>query len=187
MGRGAQNATIQASDQERATIDALNQQLLNQRNQLQGNLLPQYQSILNNPGYTPEQQAAITGQSMGALASAFDSLRQSAQNRVARTRNAAGFGELADELARQQGREAAGTAQQNQIAFANTALQQRMAALQGLSGLFGTDTSLLSRSLGIPAELLNVRANMSRTQNGFFSSLGSSLGGALGGLPSLFM
>ena len=74
MGRGAQNATIQASDQERANIDALNQQLLNQRNQLQGNLSSQYQAILNNPGYTPEQQAAITGQSMGALSSAFDSL-----------------------------------------------------------------------------------------------------------------
>lgn len=187
MGRGAQQATIQASDQERANINALNQQFLNQRNQLQGTLVPQYQDVLNNPGYTPAQQAAITGQSMGALASAFDSLRQSAQNRVARTRNAAGFGALADELAREKGREAAGTAQKNQVDFANTALQQRMAALQGLSGLFGTDTSLLSRTLGIPADLLNVRANMSRSGNGFFSSLGSALGGTLGGLPSLFM
>ncbi|MGA2481744.1 MAG: hypothetical protein ABSF92_01335 [Candidatus Acidiferrales bacterium] len=187
MGRGAQNATIQASDQERANIDALNQQLLNQRNQLQGNLSSQYQAILNNPGYTPEQQAAITGQSMGALSSAFDSLQQSAQNRVARTRNAAGFGALTDELAREKGREAAGTAQQNQIAFANTALQQRLAALQGLSGLFGTDTSLLSSSLGIPTGLLNVRANMSRGGNGFFSSLGSSLGQTVGGLSPLFM
>jgi hypothetical protein len=45
----------------------------------------------------------VTGQSQGALASAFDSLQQSAQNRPARTRNSAGFGELTDELARQKG------------------------------------------------------------------------------------
>ncbi len=50
--------------------------------------------------------------------------------------------------------------------------------------------TLLGRTLGIPAELLNVRSNASRPA-GFFSSLGSSLGGALGatagGLPGLFL
>jgi hypothetical protein len=61
-----------------------------------------------------------------------------------------------------------------------------MAALQGLSGLFGVDTNLLGRTLGIPSELLNVRANASRP-SGFFSSLGSSLGGTLGGIPGLFL
>jgi hypothetical protein len=48
------------------------------------------------------------------------------------------------------------------------------------------DTNLLGRTLGIPAELLNTRANASRP-SGFFSSLGSSLGGTLGGLPGLFL
>jgi len=39
-----------------------------------GNLLtPQFQSILNNPGFSAADKAAITGQSQGALASAFDS------------------------------------------------------------------------------------------------------------------
>ena len=37
-----------------------------------------------------------------------------------------------------------------------------MAALQGLGGLYGVDTSLLGRGLGIPAELLGVRASASR-------------------------
>jgi len=146
----------------------------------------QYQSILNNPGYSTAQQSAITGQSQGALASAFDSLQQAANNRVARTGNSAGFADLTDELARQKGQQEASTAQQNQVAFANTALQQQMAALQGLSGLYGIDTNLLGKTLGIPSELLNVRANASRP-SGFFTSMGSSLGGTLGGLPSLFM
>jgi hypothetical protein len=48
------------------------------------------------------------------------------------------------------------------------------------------DTNLLGRTLGIPAELLNARANASRP-SGFFSSLGSSLGGTLGGIPGLFL
>jgi hypothetical protein len=61
-----------------------------------------------------------------------------------------------------------------------------MAALQGLSGLYGVDTNLLSRSLGIPPELLNARANASRSSGGFFSSLGSGLGSTLGALPGAF-
>jgi len=57
-------------------------------------LVPQFQSILSNPGLSPADQAAVTGQSQGALANSFDSLQQAAQNRMARTRNSAGFGEL---------------------------------------------------------------------------------------------
>jgi len=187
MGRGAQANTRQMTDQERANIDALNQQFFGQQQQIGNTLLPQYQSILNNPGLSPADKAAVTGQSQGALSSAFDSLQQSAQNRLARTRNSAGFGELTDELARQKGIAEAGQAQQNQLAFTNTVFQRQMAALQGLSGLFGIDSNLLGRTLGIPAELLNVRANASRSNGGgFFSALGSGLGSALGALPGAF-
>ena len=187
MGRGAQANTRQMTDQERANIDALNQQFLGQQQQVGNTLLPQYQSILNNPGLSAADKAAVTGQSQGSLASAFDSLQQSAENRVARTRNSAGFGELTDELARQKGIAEGNQAQQNQLAFTNTAFQRQMAALQGLSGLFGVDSNLLGRTLGIPAELLNVRNNAARTSgNGFFSALGSGVGSALGALPGAF-
>jgi hypothetical protein len=185
MGRGAQAQTRQLTDQQLANINSLNQQFLSNQQQVGNLLVPQFQSILNNPGLSPADKAAVTGQSQGALASAFDSLQQAAQNRAARIRNSAGFGELTDELARQKGIAEAGQAQQNQLAFTNTAFQRQMAALQGLSGLFGVDTNLLGRTLGIPAELLNVRANASRPA-GFFSSLGSALGGTLGALPGAF-
>jgi hypothetical protein len=188
MGRGAQAQTRQLTDQQLANINALNRQFLGQQQQAGNLLLPQYQSILNNPGYSAADKAAITGQSQGALSSAFDSLQQAAQNRLARTRNSAGFGELADELARQKGIAQAGQAQQNQLGFSNTAFQRQLAALQGLSGLYGVDTNLLGRTLGIPSELLNVRANASRYGGGggFFSSLGSGLGSTLGSMPGLF-
>ena len=65
--------------------NALNQQLLGQQQSLANVVTPQYQSLLNNPGYSAADKAAITGQSQGALASAFDSLQQAAANRVART------------------------------------------------------------------------------------------------------
>jgi hypothetical protein len=186
MGRGAQGQTQSLTDQQLQQTNALNQQLLGQQQSVGNLLTPQYQSILNNPGFSGADKAAITGQSQGALASAFDSLQQSAANRVARTGNSAGFGELTDELARQKGIAEGNLAQQNQLNFSNTAFQRQMAALQGLSGLYGVDTNLLGRTLGIPAELLNVRANASRP-GGFFSTLGSSLGGALGGVPGLFL
>src|SRR5690242_17435129 len=184
----AQDYTRQLTDQQLANLNSLNQQFLGQQQQIGNLLLPQFQSILNNPGLSPADKAAVTGQSQGALASAFDALQQSAQNRLARTRNSAGFGELADELARQKGIAEAGQAQQNQLAFTNTAFQGQMAALQGLSGLFGVDSNLLGRTLGIPAELLNVRSNASRnTGGGFFSALGGGLGATLGALPGAFL
>ena len=186
MGRGAQDTTRNMTDQQLGQTNALNQQLLAQQQSLGNQVGSQYQRLLNNPGYSAADKAAITGQSQGALASAFDALQQSATNRMARTRNSAGFGELADDLARQKGQQEANLAQQNELNFSNTAYQRQMAALQGLSGLYGVDTGLLGRTLGIPADLLNVRANASRP-TGFFSSLGSSLGGTVGGIPALFL
>ncbi len=186
MGRGAQGQTRQLTDQQLNQTNAINQQLYGQQQSLANTLLPQYQSMLSNPGYSAADKAAITGQSQGALSSAYDSLQQSAANRVARTGNSAGFADLTDELARQKGIASAGVAQQNQLDFSNTAYQRQLAALQGISGLYGMDTSLLGRTLGIPADLLNTRANASRS-TGFFSSLGNSLGSTLGAAPSLFL
>lgn len=186
MGRGAQGQTQALTDQQLNQTNALNQQLLGQQQSLANLLTPQFQNIANNPGFSAADKAAITGQSQGALASAFDSLQQAAANRVARTGNAAGFNELTDDLARQKAVQQANLAQQNQLNFSNTTFQRQMAALQGLSGLFGVDTNLLGRTLGIPAELLNVRANASRP-SGFFSTLGAGLGSTLGGIPGLFL
>lgn len=186
MGRGAEAQTRQLTDQQLAQTNAMNRQFLGQQQQVGSTLLPQYQSILSNPGYSAADKAAITGQSQGALSGAYDALQQSAANRVARTRNSAGFSDLADELARQKGMQEANVAQQNQVNFSNSAFQRQMAALQGLSGLYGVDSNLLGRTLGIPAELLNTRASASRP-SGFFSSLGSSLGTAAGTIPGVFL
>jgi len=188
MGRGAQAQTQRLTDQQLSDINSQNQQLFGQQQQVGNSLIPQYKNILANPGYSAADKSAITGQSQGALSSAYDSLQQAAQNRLARTRNSAGFGDLTDELARQKGIAQAGEAQQNQVNFSNAAFQRQLAALHGLSGLYGIDSNLLSRTLGIPAELLNTRSNASRAGgSSFFSSLGSGLGSTLGALPGMFI
>lgn len=179
MGRGAQAQTMQMTDQQLANQNAMNRALYSQGQTLSNTAAGGYQSLLANPGYTPAQQSAINNQSLGALSSAFGALAQSAANRTARTRNSAGYGDLLDELAREQGRQTASVAQQNQFGFANQAKQDQLAALQGLSGLYGVNTSLLGRTLGIPSQLLGTRSNLASTP-GFGTAFTQSLGRTLG-------
>jgi hypothetical protein len=162
MGRGAEAATRRAADEERARQDALNAQMEQERQQQRQTFLPQYQDILAHPGYTDAEKAAIIGDAMGAAGSTFDAARNQAGERLARTGNSAGYGETLDELAREEARTKAGVAQGAQQGFADQAFRQRMAALQGLGGIYGVDTNLLARGLGIPPEYLNIRQQASR-------------------------
>jgi hypothetical protein len=179
MGRGAQAETRRQIDQQLAAQTAMNQELYRKNEELSNRLASGYQSQLASPGYTPEQQSAVRNQSMGALASAFAALAQNAANRTARTRNAAGYGDLLAELSREQGRQAGSLAQRNTLAFADRSRADQAAALEGLSGIYGVDATLLARAMGVPADLLNVRQQASRG-GGFLSSFGSALGQGLG-------
>lgn len=161
MGRGAQSQTRQMIDQQLAQQNAFNNQLFSTGQALGTQAAAGYQNLLANPGYTGAEKSAITNLSQSALSSAFNALAQNAANRAARTRNSAGYGELIDDLARRQGQQQANLAQQNQITFANAAHSDILSALSGLSGLYGTDTSLLGRAIGIPAQLLDARARAS--------------------------
>ena len=176
----ASTVTRQLSDEERQSIDATNQQLLSQQSDLTNTLTPAYQNLLANPGYTQSQLAAITGVTQGAAGSAFDALAQNATDRVARTNNSAGYNDTLDQLARDQSQQQASLAQQNQVTFANRAQQNQLSALQGLSGLYGVDSNLLARTLGIPSQLLDVRQRADgATTSGFkvgFGPVGLSFG-----------
>src|ERR1700719_2478648 len=125
MGRGAQTQTMQMTDQQLSSQNAMNQALYNQGQSLSNTAAGGYQYLMANPGYTPAQQNAINNQSMGALSSSFGALARSAANRVARTNNSAGYGDVLDELAREQGRQTSSLAQQNQLAFAGQSKQDQ--------------------------------------------------------------
>ena len=184
MARGvSQQAQNQATQTEQmATAQQQQNQQLQQRNQGQLNsLLGSYNSILANPGYTPAQQNAITQSTMGSLGATYDALQNSAKMNAARTRNDAGQTALLDDLARSHGEDAANLAAKNQTNFANNAQQQQEMALSGMSKLYGVNTDLLGKSLGLPVSYFNA-ANSSLGVANQPSPWQQTLTGITGGL-----
>jgi hypothetical protein len=172
MSRGAQSSTRQLTDQELAQQNQLISQANQQGLQDRSLQMPTIANLLNSQGYTPQQQSAITQQSLGAANTAFDALRERAANRVAATNNSAGYGDLTAQLGRQQAQTDASQAQQNQVGFANQQLKEQLAGLSALGQTYGIDTNLLGKAMGVPSELLSVRQRAS----------GGSSAGGLGGL-----
>ncbi|MGA3294314.1 MAG: hypothetical protein ABSE45_10085 [Candidatus Acidiferrales bacterium] len=183
MSRGAQNTTRALTDQQLAQQNQLISQSDQQGQQDRSLMMPTITSLLNSQGYTPQQQSAITQQSLGASNTAFDALRQRAANRMAATNNSAGYGDLTAQLGREQAQTDASQTQQNQISFANRQLQEQLAGLNALGQTYGIDTNLLGKAMGVPAELLSVRQRASGSSSsglGGLFGLGSSIASLFG-------
>jgi hypothetical protein len=181
MGRSAQH-TRNLTDQQLAQQNQLISQSNQASQQDRAQMMPTITSLLNSQGYTPQQQSAITQQSMGAANTAFDALRERAANRMAATNNSAGYGDLTAQLGREQAQTDASQAQQNQIQFANQQLKEQMAGLNALGQTYGIDTNLLGKAMGVPSELLGVRQRASSSGSGLGSlfGLGSSIASLFG-------
>ena len=183
MSRGAQQTTRNLTDQQLAQQNQMTSQEGQSDAQDRSLLMPTIQSLLNSQGYTPQQQSAITQQSMGAANTAFNALQEKAANRVAATNNSAGYGDLTAQLGREQAQTDASQAQQNQVTFANQQLKEQLAGLSALGQTYGVDTNLLGKAMGVPSELLGVRQRAST------GSSTAGLGGMLGlgsNIASLF-
>ena len=180
MSRGAQSTTRKLTDQELAQQNQLISQSDQQSQQDRSAMMPTITSLLNSQGYTPQQQSAITQQSMGAANTAFDALRQRAANRQAATNDTAGFGDTLAQLGRQQAQTDASQAQQNQISFANQQLKEQLAGLNALGQTYGVDTNLLGKAMGVPSELLSVRQRASTGGLGSLFGIGSSVASLFG-------
>ncbi len=182
MGRSAQH-TRNLTDQQLAQQNQLISQSNQQSQQDRAAMMPMITSLLNSQGYTPQQQSAITQQSMGAVNTAFDALRERAANRMAATNNSAGYGDLTAQLGREQAQTDASQAQQNQIQFANQQLKEQMDGLNALGQAYGIDTNLLGKAMGVPSELLGVRQRASQSSSsglGSLFGLGSSIASLFG-------
>jgi len=182
MSRAAQQQTQQLTQQQLAQQNQLIGQANAEGRQDRALLLPNIEQLLNSPGYTPAEQSAIEQQGMGAARTAYDALRETAANRVARTNNAAGYNALDAELGRQEAQTLANQAQSDQIQFANEKIGQQLAGLSALGNTYNIDTNLLGRAMGVPAQLLNVQEQSARSSPG----LGSVLGGIGLAAGSLF-
>jgi hypothetical protein len=148
---------------------------------LYGTLVPSLTGQLQNPGYTPAQQNAITGATEGGIGAAFGSASEGAANRAARTNNAAGLAGQEDALARQRMITSGNLGAQNQETFANTALSEKARAQAGLGQLFGENLNASNAALG--------EGNQASTANKSFwdqfgGAFASGLGGGLGKLAT---
>jgi hypothetical protein len=182
MSRGAQRTTRALTDQQLAQQNQLISQSNQQGLQDRSLMMPTITSLLNSQGYTPQQQSAITQQSLGSANTAFDALRQRAANRTAATNNSSGYEDLVAQLGREQAQTDASQTQENQIAFANQQLKAQLAGLNALGQTYGIDTNLLGKAMGVPSQLLTVRQRAS-------GSASSGAGGMVGlgsGIASLF-
>ena len=139
---------------------------------------PTLEQMLSGQGYTPEQRAAITKATLGGVRSVFDAAAQNAANQVASTRNDAGFLDFADQLARDQGREAAQAAAQNQLTFANDAQQRQQQALQDLSQIYGIDVNAMDNLLRGAGQVAGSEVEAANRPSFFDALAGSVLGGA---------
>jgi hypothetical protein len=187
MGRGAQQQTQSLTDQQLAQQNQYLSQAQSDTSADRQLLMPAITSLLNSPGYTPAQQSAIVQEGMGAARTAYDALRESAANRVAATNNAAGYGSLVGQLGRDEAQTMAQQASQDQIDFANAQYQRNLAGLSALGQTYGIDTDLFSRAMGVPGQLLGVRAAVSNGSSlSGLGGLGGLISGAGFGLGSLF-
>jgi hypothetical protein len=182
MSRGAESGTRALTDQQLAQQNQLISQSDQTGQQDRSLIMPTITSLLNSPGFTPQQQSDVTQQSMGSANTVYDALRERASNRMAATNNSAGYSDLLSQLGREQAQSDANQAQQNQIAFANRQKQDQMAGINALSQTYGIDTNLLGKAMGVPSELLSIRQRAS----GSSSSGAGSLFGLGAGLASLF-
>lgn len=181
MSRGAQQQVQQETQQQLGAQDQLISQADQNSQQELSALTPTIENLLNSPGYTPAQQSAIEQQGMGAARTAYDALRETAANRVARTNNAAGYNALESELGQQEAQTLANQAQSDQIKFANEEISQQMAGLNALENTYNINTNLLGKAMGVPGQLLNVQEQASKG-----SGLGTFLGDIGLGVGSLF-
>lgn len=181
MSRAAQQKTQQLTQQQLASQNQLISQANQEGQQDRSLLLPTIDQLLSAPGYTPAEQSAIEQQGMGAARTAYDALRETAANRVARTNNAAGFDALDAQLGHQEAQTLANQAQSDQIQFANEKIGEQLAGLSALGSTYNIDTNLLGRAMGVPPELLNVQEQSAKSGTSFGSVLGG-LGLAAGAL-----
>ena len=176
MARGAQKTAEQTAQQGYGQVQAFNTQLEGQNVALQNYLTPQYMSMVNNPGFDTATKSAITNESTGAAAAAYGGASDQAARTAARTGNSAALGPLEDKLAQEKAGTMGDIGAKNQIAFAQQAKSDQQTGLKGLSGLYGMDTNLLARSLGLPPEYLQQYNNAASRPNPMQSILQTLIG-----------
>lgn len=177
MSRGAEKKVQQQAEQQAQLYNQMIAAQQAERQAARQQLLPLYSQLAN--WSSPALENQLQQVALGPVRSALDALRESAAARVARTNNPAGFAAEEENLAGQQAAALSRAAQQAELAYQNEQFRRQMAGLAGLGSLYGIDTNLLGRMLGLPVSALSV-AERAASQPGFWDLFGQSLARGLG-------
>lgn len=154
----------------RSTVDdasANEYQTQGQRSSEYGTLNPSFMSIAN--GGTQQENAALEQGVMTPLSGAYAQAKQGASNRLARTRNSAGYGSFLGDLARSQSKDQA----QAGFDIQNEKFARKMQGLQGLMQLYGIDTSFLTSLGGQKLQALGIGNSIESRRKGKLGTLSS--------------
>jgi hypothetical protein len=116
--------------------------------------LPAITQQLEHPGLTPGQQAAQTADVVGGANATFGGAKQSMENQAAKTNNSAGVVAGEDQLARDKASTIANAENQNTMADAQFAAQQKDQAAALMSSLFGTNKQAATSGFGSASGVL---------------------------------
>lgn len=153
----------------------LEQQQQGQRGSEFGSALPGYQSLLNS-GYSPAEKSAISQGTTGAISSSYGDAASAAGRHTAATNNSAGYGSTLDSLARNKGKDVAQQQGANEVNFANQAYQRKLAGLQGISQLYGVDSSFLNSLGNQQLGVLGIGNSVQSRSRGVLGTIGAGLG-----------
>lgn len=154
MARGQAAA---ANNQLKLTNSA-GEQYQNNASSLLPGLEGDAEALTKSTGYDPETMSAITGAGMGATNAAFGSAAGQVNRTAAKTGNTASTAPALDQLARNKGQAQGQEAGDIQIQNANYANSQRMAGLNMLNNIYGTNVSASNQAYGYGPSTLQARA-----------------------------
>lgn len=141
----------QKADANLATTNAAATTAGNTANQVFGVEMP---AINNQINPDPATRSAFTQEPINAVNSAYDTAASSATNRLAKTRNSAGFSGSMDRLARDRASSVSDATMKGTQAVAG--LQQQ--GIQNASNLYGVNNDTMRSLYGLGPSTLNARA-----------------------------
>jgi len=173
MGRAQTRETQAQLNQQLGITNQILQEQRGERAKAREVMVPQYTKMLDE-GYSPEQESAMAGEYGEALGNVFDVQRQAAGRRVAQTRNTAGYYGAMGEVGREEGRQRASGARQLKLIMADERQRRRLEGLQGLGGIYGTETGAMGTTQGATGQLLGTKAQLAAVP-GFWGRFGPGL------------
>jgi hypothetical protein len=144
----------QAANKNLATTNQIGANELTESNQLEGQLLPGYTSLMNTGYLNPQQKEAATTSEMGAATAPFAAADTQATNRAAATRNPSDLTAQQDQLAIEKGQAAGGAADTLQ----SQQMQNQEAGMYGINQLQAGNQAAATSMYGLGPSTLQARA-----------------------------